>query len=83
MHHRLLDSEGSHRGAVLQFYLLTAAFCLIALSFTRLEGTTAALFLAAVIALTIRMLWNLDALSLEAKEPTAGELTAGAKEEER
>ena len=38
MHHRLLAFEGSQRAAVLQFYLLTAAFCLIALSFTRLEG---------------------------------------------
>jgi UDP-GlcNAc:undecaprenyl-phosphate GlcNAc-1-phosphate transferase len=83
MHHRLLASEGSHRRAVLQFYMLTAAFCLIALSFTQLEGMTAAIFLAAVIALTIRMLWNLDALSLEADESAAGELPAGAKKEER
>jgi UDP-GlcNAc:undecaprenyl-phosphate GlcNAc-1-phosphate transferase len=83
MHHRLLASEGSQRRAVLQFYMLTAAFCLIALSFTRLEGTTAALFLVAVIALTIRMLWNLGAFSIEANEPTAGDLPAGAKEEER
>jgi UDP-GlcNAc:undecaprenyl-phosphate GlcNAc-1-phosphate transferase len=82
MHHRLLATEGSHRGAVLQFYMLTAAFCLIALSFTRLEGTTAALFLAAVVALTVRMLWNLDALSLESNEPAAGEPPAGAKEGE-
>jgi UDP-GlcNAc:undecaprenyl-phosphate GlcNAc-1-phosphate transferase len=69
MHHRLLAHEGSQRAAVLQFYLLTAAFCLIALSFTRLEGTTAALFLMAVLALTFRMLWNLDALSLESGDP--------------
>ena len=45
LHHRLLDSEGSTRSAVLQFYFLTAAFCLIALSFTRLQGYVAALFI--------------------------------------
>ena len=69
MHHRLLATEGSHRGAVLQFYMLTAAFCLIAVSFTRLEGSTAAIFLVAVLALTFRMLWNLGALSLEGSDP--------------
>ena len=73
MHHRLLAHEGSQRAAVLQFYLVTAAFCLIALSFTRLEGTIAALFLVAVLALTFRMLWNLDALSLESGDAKAGE----------
>jgi UDP-GlcNAc:undecaprenyl-phosphate GlcNAc-1-phosphate transferase len=82
MHHRLLASEGSHRAAVLQFYLLTAAFCLIALSFTKLEGTTAALFLVAVGVLTFRMLWNLDALSLEDKSPGPAKLSVAAKEDE-
>ena len=38
MHHRLLDSEGSDRGAVVALYFLTACFCVIAVSFTRLEG---------------------------------------------
>ena len=38
MHHRLLESEGSQRAAVLSFYFLTACFCVIALSFTRLAG---------------------------------------------
>jgi hypothetical protein len=42
----------------------------------------AALFLIAVLALTVRMLWNLDALSLESSEPAAGEPPTGAKEEE-
>jgi UDP-GlcNAc:undecaprenyl-phosphate GlcNAc-1-phosphate transferase len=63
MHHRLLASEGSPRRAVLQFYFLTACFCLIAVSFTRLQGWAALLFLAAVAALTLRLLWNLDVLS--------------------
>lgn len=62
MHHRLLDSEGSPRAAVLQFYFLTAAFCLIAVSFTKLQGVPAALFLLAVAALTLRLLWNLGVL---------------------
>ncbi len=64
MHHRLLDVEGSTRAAVLQFYLVTAAFCLIALSFTKLEGLAVVVFLAAVMALTLRMLSNLGALDL-------------------
>lgn len=62
MHHRLLDAEGSPRRAVLQFYFLTAAFCLIALSFTRLQGISAAVFLVVVLALTLRLLWNLGVL---------------------
>jgi UDP-GlcNAc:undecaprenyl-phosphate GlcNAc-1-phosphate transferase len=59
MHHRLLESEGSQRSAVLSLYFLTACFCVIALSFTRLEGIAAILFLAMVIALTYRLLRNL------------------------
>jgi len=81
MHHRLLLVEGSQRGAVLQIYLATAAFCLIALSFTRLEGPMAALFLVAVLALTVRMLWNLDALSLEGGDVRSEKPPAGGKEE--
>jgi len=82
MHHRLLATEGSQRAAVFQFYLLTAAFCLIAISFTKLQGVTAALFLTAVLVLTIRLLWNLDALSLEGGEPAEGELSSEVKEDE-
>jgi UDP-GlcNAc:undecaprenyl-phosphate GlcNAc-1-phosphate transferase len=63
MHHRMLDAHGNTRGAVLQFYLLTGCFSLIALSFTRLSGLAAVLFLAAVVVLTLRLLWNLGALS--------------------
>jgi UDP-GlcNAc:undecaprenyl-phosphate GlcNAc-1-phosphate transferase len=82
MHHRLLVTEGSQRAAVFQIYLVTTAFCLIALSFTKLQGPMAVLFLIAVLALTVRMLWNLDALSLESSEPAADEPPGGAKEEE-
>lgn len=66
LHHRLLDYEGSTRGAVLQFYLVTAAFCLIALSFTQLQGVSAAVFLFAVVALTLRLLWNIGVLNVPA-----------------
>jgi UDP-GlcNAc:undecaprenyl-phosphate/decaprenyl-phosphate GlcNAc-1-phosphate transferase len=59
MHHRLLESEGSQRSAVLSLYFLTACFCVIALSFTRLEGIAAIVFLAMVIVLTYRLLRNL------------------------
>jgi UDP-GlcNAc:undecaprenyl-phosphate GlcNAc-1-phosphate transferase len=59
IHHRLLASEGSHRSAVLSIYFLTACFCIIAVSFTRLEGYAAVLFLGAVGLLTLRLLRNL------------------------
>ncbi|MCX5739093.1 MAG: MraY family glycosyltransferase [Proteobacteria bacterium] len=59
MHHRLLDSEGSHRSAVLSIWFLTACFCVIAVSFTNLEGTAALIFLALVFVLTLRLLRNL------------------------
>jgi hypothetical protein len=59
MHHRLLDSEGSHRSAVLSIWFLTACFCVIAVSFTNLEGTAALIFLALVVVLTLRLLRNL------------------------
>ena len=62
MHHRLLDAEGSTQAAVLQFYFVTAAFCLIALSFTQLHGISAIVFLLAVALLTLRLLRNLGAL---------------------
>jgi len=68
MHHRLLDAEGSSRAAVLQFYFVTAAFCLIALSFTKLHGVSAVVFLMAVAILTLRLLRNLGALDLGGRE---------------
>jgi UDP-GlcNAc:undecaprenyl-phosphate GlcNAc-1-phosphate transferase len=68
MHHRLLEAEGSTRGAVLQFYIVTIAFCLIALSFTKLHGLSAVIFLVAVIALTLRLLWNMGALDMKRGE---------------
>jgi UDP-GlcNAc:undecaprenyl-phosphate GlcNAc-1-phosphate transferase len=82
MHHHLLAARGSARSAVLQFYFVTACFCLIALSFTRIRGIVAALFLAVVILLTLRLLWNLGVLSAQPGDPEpGGELVAGAKEE--
>jgi UDP-GlcNAc:undecaprenyl-phosphate/decaprenyl-phosphate GlcNAc-1-phosphate transferase len=73
MHHRLLETRGSIRAAVLQFYFLTACFGLIALSFTRLQGAVAVVCLAAVVLLTLRMLWNLGALSFRERAREAGE----------
>jgi len=82
MHHRLLAARGSARAAVLQFYFVTACFCLIALSFTRIRGIVAALFLAVVIVLTLRLLWNLGALSMRpGEDESGGELVVGPKEE--
>ena len=73
MHHRLLESRGSTRAAVLQFYFLTACFGLIALSFTQLRGSVAVVCLAAVVLLTLRMLSNLGALSFRERARQAGE----------
>ena len=70
LHHRMLESAGgSARRAVMQFYLLTLAFCLIALAFSKLEGFSAGLFLLAVAALTLRLVSNIGALSVESEGP--------------
>ena len=71
MHHRLLESEGSDRAAVLALYFLTACFCVIAVSFTKLEGYAAFVFLAAVVVLTVRLMRNLGVHSMDTVlEPT-------------
>ncbi|MFP6655046.1 MAG: MraY family glycosyltransferase [Myxococcota bacterium] len=67
MHHRLLHREGSHRNAVLTLYFLTGCFCMIAVSFSRLDGWLAFVYLAAVVGLTVRLLRNIDAFALEVK----------------
>jgi len=72
LHHRMLDTAGgSARRAVMQFYLLTGAFCLIALAFSKLEGFSAGLFLLAVAALTLRLVFNIGALSVETDGPSS------------
>lgn len=74
MHHRLLDVEGSHRPAVLSLYFLTACFCIIAVSFTRLHGIASLVFLVVVLVLTVRILRNLGFFDpAEPLEPTAPE----------
>jgi UDP-GlcNAc:undecaprenyl-phosphate GlcNAc-1-phosphate transferase len=84
MHHRLLEARGSARSAVLQFYFVTLCFCLIALSFTRIRGIVAAIFLGVVVLLTLRLLSNLGVLSVRpCEEARGGELALHAKEEER
>jgi UDP-GlcNAc:undecaprenyl-phosphate GlcNAc-1-phosphate transferase len=80
MHHRLLESRGSTRAAVLQVYFLSACFSLIALSFTQLQGAVALACLVAVVLLTFRMLWNLGLLS-RTVEGTSAAAAAGGKEE--
>jgi UDP-GlcNAc:undecaprenyl-phosphate GlcNAc-1-phosphate transferase len=81
MHHRLLaEHHGDHRPAVLSLYGLTACFCLIAVSFTRLEGIASLLFLAIVVLLTLRILRNLGFASIEAPK-TAPPASAPAHED--
>lgn len=65
MHHRLLETEGSDRRAVLALYFLTACFCVIAVSFTKLQGYAALIFLAAVVVLTVRLLRNMGVYEAE------------------
>jgi hypothetical protein len=73
MHHRLLrEYHGDHRPAVLSLYWLTACFCLIAVSFTRLQGITSLLFLLVVVLLTLRILRNLGFAAVE-ERPLAPE----------
>lgn len=86
MHHRLLASEGSPRAAVLQFYFLTSAFCLIAVSFTWLDAEGdriwAGGFMVAVIVLTVRLIRNLGSLSADTQlgaEDREPPVTAGAE----
>ncbi len=77
VHHRLLHREGSHRNAVLMLYFLTGCFCMIAVSFSDLDGWIAFVYLAAVVAATIRLLRNLDAFSVEAGDGPSGERQTG------
>ena len=83
IHHRLLESEGSHRSAVLSLYFLTACFCIIAVSFTRLEGYAALLFLGAVGLLTLRLLRNLGFFEVVERGESAREASAEAEGETR
>jgi UDP-GlcNAc:undecaprenyl-phosphate GlcNAc-1-phosphate transferase len=78
MHHRLLRSEGSQRAAVLSLYFLTACFCIIAVSFTRLQGYAAIAFMAAVVILTVRLVRNLGALAGDELLDTSGKESAAA-----
>jgi UDP-GlcNAc:undecaprenyl-phosphate GlcNAc-1-phosphate transferase len=68
IHHRMLATSGTHRDAVLSIYFLTACFCVIAVSFTRLDGPAAILFLGLVVILTVRLMRNLGFLSSEGPE---------------
>lgn len=72
MHHRLLYREGSHKNAVLMLYFLTSCFCMIAVSFSQIDGWLAFVYLAAVVAVTVRLLRNLDAFSLDLESDAPG-----------
>ncbi len=77
MHHRLLSSEGSQSRAVIFLYLLTACFCAIAVSFTRLEDLgIGVVLLAAVAILTVRLVRNMGSISIEG-EPSEPEQREG------
>ncbi len=69
MHHRMLETEGTARSAVLQFYLLTGAFCLLSLGIARLdEAWWVGFCLVIVVVLTFRLVSNLGALESEPAE---------------
>jgi UDP-GlcNAc:undecaprenyl-phosphate GlcNAc-1-phosphate transferase len=71
IHHRLLSEyRGDHRPAVLSIYFLTACFCVIAVSFTRLRGPIAIVFMIVIVLLTVRILRNLRFLEVAEPSPT-------------
>jgi UDP-GlcNAc:undecaprenyl-phosphate GlcNAc-1-phosphate transferase len=82
MHHRMLESEGSARSAVLQVYILTAAFCSISLAFAKLEGYMALLFLVVVGFFTYRLVSNLGALATSRDPIASGDLSLDSGENE-
>jgi UDP-GlcNAc:undecaprenyl-phosphate GlcNAc-1-phosphate transferase len=77
MHHRLLQFQGSQRGAVLSIYFLTACFCVIALSFTELRGSVSIVVVLVVGLLTVRLLRNLGFFEVEPNEAAATQPDAG------
>lgn len=81
MHHRLLEAAGSQRSAVLSIYFLTGCFCVIAVSFTRLQGYAAVIFLGAVVVLTIRLLRNLGFFDLSPVGAAPARSGSGEREE--
>jgi UDP-GlcNAc:undecaprenyl-phosphate/decaprenyl-phosphate GlcNAc-1-phosphate transferase len=85
IHHRLLsEHRGSHRSAVLSLYFLTACFCIIALSFTHLDGYAAMVFLVVVLLLTLRILRNLGFFEVQEPEiPLEGEGAAAGDPERK
>jgi hypothetical protein len=56
-------------------YFLTSCFCMIAISFAQIDGWLAFVYLAAVVAVTIRLLRNLDAFSLDVPSTPAADAT--------
>lgn len=78
MHHRLLYFQGSQRQAVLSLYFLTGCFCVIALSFTDLQGYVSVIVAVAVIVLTVRLLRNLGFFEAESREGQGGAPTETA-----
>jgi len=86
MHHRLLQSRGTARRAVLSLYFLTGCFCVIAISFAELQGPVAVIILLVVMVLTVRLIRNLGIFPAkldEEGEPEAGAPAASLQEERR
>ncbi len=84
IHHRLLkEHQGSHRPAVLSLYFLTACFCVIAVSFTRLQGYAAMIFLVVIVLLTLRILRNLGFFDVREVDLPGGEGDRSELKQER
>ncbi|MFP8878585.1 MAG: MraY family glycosyltransferase [Myxococcota bacterium] len=81
LHHRMLKSEGTARNAVLQFYLLTAAFCLLSLGISRLDEPWWVGFCLVIVAiLTLRLVSNLGALKSESTATQPEDSSVGPTE---
>lgn len=82
MHHRLLrEFGGAHRPAVLSLYFFTACFCLIAVSFTRLQGLVTLACTIVVLLLTLRILRNLGFASLDDPGPLPAPPSSASEDE--
>jgi hypothetical protein len=79
----LHEYHGDHRPAVLSLYGLTACFCLIAVSFTRLEGIASLVLLLVVVLLTLRILRNLGFASIEDPNAPAPEASPAREDREQ
>ena len=68
----------------MMLYFLTTCFCMIALSFSRIQGWVSLIYLSGVFVVTFRLLRNIGAFSLDILEtpvPTSKEDAASTQDD--